>query len=340
MIVLISGAKKNVGDFLITDRAKKLLEKFVDPEVIVLNRFHDLSAYIELMNRSRAVVLGGGPAYTRSIYPDVYNFEKFYNQIKVPIIPMGLGWSGQNPENMQEFTFTPEALSFIRDIHARIAYSSCRDLLTQQLLGKFSIQNVLMTGCPVWYQLDKIGEKYQPKPIDKIVITTGASQRLVTQTLKLIKLVRSHFDKATIYLTYHRGILPGKETPPRKGLAYATIALLARKFNVIVRDVSGSLDKIDFYADCDLHVGYRVHAHLLFLANRKPSLLINEDGRGIGMGMSLKLPLYNMNDELLLKRIDEQLVSYKQENFEQFNATFTIIDDTFNVMKKFLESIK
>jgi polysaccharide pyruvyl transferase WcaK-like protein len=57
-----------------------------------------------------------------------------------------------------------------------------------------------------------------------------------------------------------------------------------------VRDVSGDLAKIGFYERCDLHVGYRVHAHIHFLSRRNPSILLHEDGRGRGVDEALGLP--------------------------------------------------
>jgi hypothetical protein len=37
---------------------------------------------------------------------------------------------------------------------------------------------------------------------------------------------------------------------------------------------------LDHYASTDLHVGYRLHAHILTSSLSKPSLLLAEDGRG------------------------------------------------------------
>ena len=45
-----------------------------------------------------------------------------------------------------------------------------------------------------------------------------------------------------------------------------------------VIDVSYDEKKIDMYLDFDLHIGYRVHAHIYFLSKSKPSILLHEDG--------------------------------------------------------------
>jgi polysaccharide pyruvyl transferase WcaK-like protein len=55
-------------------------------------------------------------------------------------------------------------------------------------------------------------------------------------------------------------------------------------------DASRDLDALELYGQVDLHVGYRVHAHLCALSRRRPSLLIAEDGRGRGQAVTLADP--------------------------------------------------
>ena len=50
MIVLLSGAKKNIGDYLITDRARILFDHLLDDEIIILDRFKDLESDLEKAN--------------------------------------------------------------------------------------------------------------------------------------------------------------------------------------------------------------------------------------------------------------------------------------------------
>src|SRR5690606_28726144 len=45
---------------------------------------------------------------------------------------------------------------------------------------------------------------------------------------------------------------------------------------------------LDRYDDYDIHIGYRVHAHVSMLKRRKPSYLIEQDGRGIDYGLTLE----------------------------------------------------
>ena len=340
MIVILTGAKKNVGDYLIGDRAIRLLKTYLDDDIVQIDRFLPLDDHLDTVNNARALILCGGPAYAKNIYPGIYPLTEQIDKIKVPIIPFGLGWSGKPFEQPEEFAFDEKARLFLERVHEEIENSSCRDVLTEKILKQNGFQNVTMTGCPVWYDLDHIHKAYEaPSKIKRIVFSTGASSSLVQQTWELIKLTRRKFPEAHIHVTFHRGILPGRSTPPRKGVAYTLIALLSKLKGLSVHDVSGNLDKIDFYKDCDLHIGYRVHAHLLFLSQRKPSLLINEDGRGLGMTLSFGLPVLNFNQSDVIDRTEQQLNHCITDSFGTFKEVMTKIDSSFATMRNFLEDL-
>ena len=90
--VTLTGAKKNIGDFLITDRCEKLLAK-IKPEYELIKFLHweSLDDKLEIINGSCGIIIFGGPGYQQSMYPDVYKLTKNLDDIKVPIIPLGLG---------------------------------------------------------------------------------------------------------------------------------------------------------------------------------------------------------------------------------------------------------
>jgi len=56
---------------------------------------------------------------------------------------------------------------------------------------------------------------------------------------------------------------------------------------------------LDSYDDFDLHIGYRVHAHVSALARRIPSYLLEQDGRGCDYGLTLgrKITVSNFYDQ-------------------------------------------
>lgn len=339
MIIVLTGAKKNIGDYLIGSRARKLLRKYVDEDIIELDRFKNHEDNIELINGSRALVLAGGPAYAENIYPGIYPLINDITKISVPIIPFGLGWSGKPFGNPELFQFDKKSKKFLNYIHERIRFSSCRDEVTHSVLKQQGYNNVKMTGCPVWYDLDSMGMKLCVRPVERIVFTTPATPSLLKQTFVLMKELKKCFPKAELVCSFHRGVFPDRYTSIRYGAAYASMALIARSLGFKVVDVSYEMKKISFYKDFDFHVGYRVHAHLDFLSRRKPSILINEDGRGLGMVKSLKLPELNFNDPDLINKYKKVLAGYKNTNFENLNDAISVIESTYDEMKSFLSSI-
>lgn len=339
MVVILTGAKKNVGDYLIGSRARKLLRDFVAEDIVELSRFEKLDSHIDTINSSKCLILCGGPAYASDIYPSIYPLVADLADIKVPIVPFGLGWSGQPAGSPLSFRFTPESKTFLERVHTEIPFSSCRDNVTHEVLRNNGIRNVLMTGCPVWYSVPHLGQSLEKSEFKRIVFTTPANPRLAFQSAKLMSLLRRKFPHAEIICSFHRGILPDSHTTLKSSAVYAAMALYARKLGFEVKDVSYSLDKIDFYQTCDFHVGYRVHAHLDFVSRRWPSLLINEDGRGIGMVRSLDMIELNHNDPSLLERYERALDEYAEYKMEDLERGIDVIEASYENMKRFLQAI-
>ena len=341
MIVLLSGEKKNIGDFLITERARQLFAHLLDDEIIILDRFKNLESDIDLINSARFLVLCGGPAYASNIYKGIYPLVNDLRKIKVPIIPFGLGWCGR-PSNPNEFRFNADSKMLLDNIHSTIENSSCRDDITASVLKNCGYNNVTMTGCPVWYDVESIGKEFDIKnSIKKIVFTTAADPKLIKQTYLLIKSVNKYFPDAEITMSYHRGIFPDKHTTYRATIGYLLMYGVAKLVNrrIKIKDVAYKLEKLDFYDDCDFHIGYRVHAHLYFLSKRLPSMLINEDGRGKGMVQTMGLPIFNIEDKDVVAKVDRKLREYKDNNFDSFIEIGKYIDKQYNVMKGFIKHL-
>ncbi|WP_203256650.1 polysaccharide pyruvyl transferase family protein [Hyunsoonleella ulvae] len=343
MIVLLSGQIKNIGDFLITDRAKKLFEYFVDSDIVILDRTKKLNNQLDIINKSRFVVLCGGPAYASNIYKGIYPLVDDLSLIKVPIIPFGLGWSGFPIGKPMDFKFNKESLDFLNSVHSSIDYSSCRDEITESVVKNNGFNNVKMTGCPVWYDLRYIDDSFTDFTAKNIVITTPAAPRLFWQTIKLVALMKKEFPSAeNFYMTFHRGIMPDKYTKFVTSIGYILMCIGSKVLipKMKIRDVSYKMEKIDFYQEMDFHIGYRVHAHLYFLSQRKPSVLINEDGRGVGMVKTLGLPILNIDDKELFNKIRNTLRTYKNNDIGDFKRVKKVFDEKFSVMKSFLANLK
>ncbi|MDZ4169819.1 MAG: polysaccharide pyruvyl transferase family protein [Coriobacteriia bacterium] len=295
MLVVLSGAKKNIGDFLIVDRACKLIESILGEEIVVLPRWKSLDAHEETVAKARAVVVGGGPGVLPSMYPQIYPLFSDPGKLRelgVPLRLLGVGWfaSRGDAAEMRRFAWTPETKAFLDTIGDALAVST-RDAVTRRLLLAKGLSDVTMSGCPVFYDLRHLGEPYRrPADVKTVVYTTPQSPRFTDQNLQLLRAVIERFPGAKVIAAFHRGLAADEFTTPAEAERFGEMARRCAELGAEVRDVSYDLDNIAFYDDCDFHIGYRVHAHLRFISGRKPSVLLEEDGRGRGFAEVLPAP--------------------------------------------------
>ncbi len=95
--VILTGSKNNAGDYLIKYRAKQLFNNVrPDRKIIDINGWEQLNAEkLVIINQSKALILMGGPALVENMAPKVYALTHNLEDIKVPIIMMGIGWKSQ-----------------------------------------------------------------------------------------------------------------------------------------------------------------------------------------------------------------------------------------------------
>jgi hypothetical protein len=338
MLVTLTGAFRNVGDHLIGHRARGLLSHFVDEEIVNLNRKNIQDSDYEIMNRARAVILCGGPAYQRHIYPTIYPID--YKRITVPIIPMGLGWKSHLGDTPEAFEFIPEAKQFITAIHDDIKYSSVRDDLTLSVIENQGIDNVLMTGCPAWYDLTYIEQDFNiPDTVQQINFSTGA--RYHNELAAILAMLNKRYPKAKKVMTFHHGLWAQMN---KNGLYqifhFLKMIGVGLRYGYSIVDLSKDIEKMAVYdAPNAVHIGYRVHAHLYCLSHRHPSFLINEDVRGAGQAKSLGMAQLMAKDNGLLSDLKKELDQFDNNGKAQFAAIKSKMDKTYKVMQKFLKSI-
>jgi hypothetical protein len=145
-----------------------------------------------------------------------------------------------------------------------------------------------MTGCPAWYDLSTIDNDYAfHSSVRTLVLSAPAGHR--PEFMPLLRWLTRRFPKARRVLSFHHGMLPSTNS---RGLVAAgrnlAIAIAARQQGWKIASLAGSLQRLEhLYGGADLHIGYRVHAHLYCLSRRTASILINEDSRGIGQAKAI-----------------------------------------------------
>lgn len=311
MIVTIRGAYKNAGDHLIGRRAHALLSRHVDSDLVSIDRKAMTEESYSIMNSARAVLLTGGPAYQKAMHPGVYSFD--LDRVTVPVVPFGLGWKAGLNDTPQSFSFTPEASEFVRRIHAdQSISSSARCGLTVDVLHGLDISNVLMTGCPAWYDETTLDGDYAfPTEIKRIVITAPAAPH--SDIIGVARYLARRFPRAEKFLAYQSGF-----RSPRRAYTVSNAATIARARLLGFRPISfeGDVDKMSaFLSSVDLHVGYRVHSHIYCLSQRITSVLFAEDSRAIGQAAAFGSPVLSSTETVEQKTFEiERVLTTKGED--------------------------
>ena len=332
--LVLTGARENVGDHLIGDRGLALLSQLrPDRAIVRRDRHADAVEIAALAQGATAVVLLGGPALTHDVFPTIYPLHG-YEDWRVPLRAMALGWSGRGWRNPQGFRFTPEARSFLARLE-RDGPISVRDPATERILSANGLSRVLMTGCTAWYELASLGQPLRAGPVEHIVFTVGARRTLLWQHIRVLQAIKATFPETTLTCSFHRGI--GRTARRRfEGTFTQAIAVAARALGARIVDASLSLDRIAFYNETDLHVGYRVHGHLSFLSKRRPSVLIWEDGRGLGQLEGLGTPGVSAYEPKPWKRLRSVLNEERGSAFAGFRHLAERIDRSYKTMRQFV----
>src|SRR5690625_2882492 len=295
--VLLTGARNNAGDFLIGHRARSLLQKYrPDRKIQDFEAWKPLTdEQVDLINRSRALLLTGGPALQKGFWPKVYPLVNNLDQIKVPIITFGLGWKSvaADARAVNTYSFSPKSLELLNRIASNGYSSSVRDYHTWEVLKRLGLDNFQMTGCPALYEPENFDTPVRvPSEPTNVVFSMGVeaarSARILEQSRELIKELALKFGTERFKVAFHhslddRYVKAYGKTSPVSDLQLAMAAWLdTQGINYV--DISGELNKmLDLYGRADLHIGYRIHAHILMLSLSKPSIVISEDGRGIAL---------------------------------------------------------
>lgn len=370
--VILTGSKNNAGDYLIKHRAKQLFNtERPDRKVIDLNAWEPFdNKTLDLVNNSEALILMGGPALQYNMWPGVYKLTDKLELITVPIILMGIGWysSSGNWNDTYNYPLNEKTLQLLSRVDSSGFQSSVRDYHTLSVLRHHNFKNIIMTGCPAYYDYDYLNNDLNLASISKVGFSLGVSfinssksERIMKET---ILKCRDYYGNNNFTVAFHHSL--DKKTYLNVYNNFKHIkkhqefARWLNKNNISYKDISGSADSlINFYSNVDLHVGFRVHAHIYMNSVSKPSILLTEDGRGKAInkviGGVVIDGIFDTKDRLLDKAlyklklndrlvINERLPSEVLEEYEyeldtEFHRTKIsrkLIDQNFKLMKSFL----
>jgi polysaccharide pyruvyl transferase WcaK-like protein len=297
--VVLTGAKNNAGDFLIKERVFALLrEQRPDRDLVDFNAWEPFTPEkLAAANGAAAVVLAGGPALRRDIHPGIYPLVPNLNALQAPVVTLGIGWKPAlgSWQDVHTYPLGDDAHRLLRLAGAKGALSSVRDYHSLAVLQRYGYTNFVMTGCPALYRSDRIGKTPAPLAagtIKRIGFSLGVGfvrfRALEKQMQDAILEIRKLFPQAELTAAFHHALSDDFLKTPGANrellAAHKRFAAWLDGQGIAYRDISGGVEPmVAFYRDCDLHVGYRVHAHIFMMSESRPSILIAEDGRGKGL---------------------------------------------------------
>lgn len=300
--VVMTGSKNNAGDFLIKYRGKRLLSHLrPDRDILDFNAWEALdNEKLSVVNDARALILLGGPSLRKNMYPGIYKLRENLDDIHVPIIAMGIGWKSKSGswQDTHRYSLSTETRQLLKRIENSGFSSSVRDYHSLNVLHANGFSNVIMTGCPAYYDLEYIG-----LPINKefrqntIVYSLGVSfvdSKAMERHMKQ-EILRfcDYFSPSPLTVVFHHSlnnqvIKNAYSNMSRHVKKHKEFAEWLTEQGIAYIDISGSAENLmKFYSKTDVHIGYRVHAHIFMNSIARTSLLMAEDGRGFGVARLL-----------------------------------------------------
>lgn len=329
--------KTNIGDGFILHRILQFLAP-IECRHIYSSRQNLSDVDIRAINNTKALILAGTNQLTDNFTIVPGMTIRRLNEIKVPIIPFGMGISGHLEQNRRMSSITK---AMLEEIHTRIPYSSWRcnrsiNYLIQQVPA---IQHkLLLTGCPVVYGNNLLSGVPFSERTGKIVVTVTERDDFWDREVKTLDFVADRFKASHKILSLHQ-VFDGptvwsllraftgrrKIHQYKKRVSALREYALKKGFDIFYpRD---AISCMDFYNTCDLHIGSRLHAHLYFLSQAKKSFLTYVDDRCVGFAETFKFPLCNYTNF-------DQHMGYDFEIYRACALSY------FEVMKKFILHVK
>lgn len=290
----------NVGDGFILRAIERLTGRFA-PERTFSPRITLTTDQVATVAASKATILAGANQLSDrwTVWPGLD--AATLRARALTLVPFGIGLHGDEGH----FGAMSEATkSLLLAMHERIRFSSWRCPHTVAWLARelpSLAPQLLMTSCPVVHGEPLLGGTPFSTRTDSIAVTVTERGDFWQRETSLLDTVARLFPRARRHLVLHQNWSPpGRfESLRHRWFPAASERLdpwqrlrqfaVQKGYRVVVPADADAA--IGFYADIDLHVGSRLHAHLLCLSRSKRSWLVPVDARSAGIAESLDFPL-------------------------------------------------
>ncbi len=259
----------NVGDHFIETAIQRLLA-----ERLVYHRFSIrrplTGRELDEINETACAVLCGTNLY-QSDWESALT-PRTLDQIRVPIVPLGVGSSAAS---LDELAVGARTREMIRLLHSRCALGSVRDPHTARVVALAGVSNAILTGCPVLFWS---GGAALPEcaPIRRERIVLTARNWLMHRwpdnvdhpaQIQLLQTLLASFSTRQIVFAIHEDFderLVDRLNIPRE----------------IVFQSDRPEDYLQLYTDpAHVVLAMRLHAGMLAVANGVPAVFVGHDTR-------------------------------------------------------------
>lgn len=300
-IVIIStypeSGSKNIGDQLITDSVKSSIlhianSKNVDVNIRTVFRADEWENIENIICDADFILF----ACLAIRYDMTIKEYPYIKKILEKDIPFGVISAGTSIrvhykfENILE-DFSKETVKILKTVGEKAKFFSTRGVLTQFICDEIGIDNSFFAGDIAFFSEGMSKTSFdRVKAINNIVVSSPHNPSIYNESLStLISNLKSMFPDANITLAQHGENKFFKDFCKLKHIN-------------LVEIYKDKFKGLEIYDNADLHVGYRVHAHVSTLKRKKPSYLLEQDGRGADYGLTINVkcsvPSYIDNTEV------------------------------------------
>jgi len=204
--ILLKRAFKNFGDYLIFERAEKLIkENCRNIELVYGDASKSLTTQFKesFLGNVSGIIIPGGPGIRKNMYPATYPLSKEVFIKNIPVYILGGGT--KIIKNLDKIEPFDEKTDFFLKYLNKFSPIGCRDIYTQRYLENLSYKAVL-NGCPAWYDLNYFGKRIRDRnAIKKILFSVPANISFFDQFLYLSENFMKKYNRYKYYFSFNEG---------------------------------------------------------------------------------------------------------------------------------------
>lgn len=269
---------KNIGDQLITSCLQNLVSDAIsDAQFDVIWRadyWENVKKTVLEADHVFFACLALRQRMSENIYP--YLQQVLDSGVPFSVVAAGTDLEVEKNDNIYE-GFSDETISVLKTVNERSFFFTTRGVVTQEFCRYLRLSRATLGGDVAFYDKRFDDLKFNNNiEVKKIVVSDPHKPLDYLKPMQvLLEGLKNIFPSAEIVVAQH-GLNKIVEDYCLKN-SVKTVRIYEDRFN-----------GLDIYDEADLHVGFRVHAHVSALKRRKYSYLLEQDGRGCDYGATLE----------------------------------------------------